>query len=352
MGRSHFRETPEKEEIVMTDSWMTWAARPEELGPPLGLVRRDGAFQSDFEAEMKETIVRETTENHASAESVNLNGSGASARARKLKSRNWRLSPRGCSILGAIVLAGGACLAMPACQSGPILAVTGVIGACIEAVKALVDEPNGELPAGFAPCGQISWRVEGNDLKFCLYCDPSKPQELYVQLDCKDKFYPMRLRRIEQLPSPPINAPITELDSRYISIEKFTCDDRFLIDAVTTVAPFMSALDCTLRAPNTRVMPSVADYETLDVRIDGMPATRDGDFEVASGSIIDLTGSFDEVAHYAMTCGILTLSFKEGGHVWTVHANPDVSAIAVFRDSVLYDARFLFAPQRSGQSAG
>jgi hypothetical protein len=125
-----------------------------------------------------------------------------------------------------------------------------------------------------------------------------------------------------------------------------------LIDAATTVAPFMSALDCTLRAPNARIMPSIAHYGTLDVRIDGVSAPRQGDFEIASGAVLDFTGSFEEVAHYAMTCGIRELSFKDGSHAWTVHANPEVSAIAVFRNNELQDARFLFAPQPGGDIGG
>ena len=107
----------------------------------------------------------------------------------------------------------------------------------------------------------------------------------------------------------------------------------------------MSALDCAIRVPNDRVLPTTGDYKTLDVRIGGVPAPRDRDLEIEGGSLLELSGSFDEVAHYAMVCGVRALTFKDGSQQWSVYANPDVSAIAIFRDAELYDARFLFAPR-------
>jgi hypothetical protein len=362
-----FRRSPEKEEVVMTDSWMTWAARPEELGPPVGLVRktpmcREGSWsdamwsdvptQNEIEDERRKLSETDPTTEHGLRKSLAHELDETRSRHRSRRARNLRLAPRTWSILAALGLAGSSILALPACHTAPAIVVNAAVVACIEIIKALFDTPQNELPAGYAPCGQIAWPVQNHEFKFCLFCDPTKPQEIFVQFDCQGKFYPMRLRRIARVPGTPVNGSIDELTNEYLSIEKITCDEMLLIDAATTVAPFMSALDCTLRAPNARIMPSIAHYGTLDVRIDGVSAPRQGDFEIASGAVLDFTGSFEEVAHYAMTCGIRELSFKDGSHAWTVHANPEVSAIAVFRDNELQDARFLFAPQPGGDIGG
>ena len=225
------------------------------------------------------------------------------------------------------------------------IAINAAVVACVELVKALFDNPNETLPAGYAPCGQMVWPVQDHEFKFCLYCDPSKPQELFVQFGCEGKYYPMRLRRFEHIPALPDGGNIDELSSEYISIKKIKCDEQFLADAAATVAPYMSALDCAIRVPNDRVLPTTGDYKTLDVRIGGVPAPRDRDLEIEGGSLLELSGSFDEVAHYAMVCGVRALTFKDGSQQWSVYANPDVSAIAVFRGNELYDARFLFAPR-------
>ena len=357
-----FRKSPEKEEVVMTDSWMTWAARPEEFGPPVGLVRKtpmcveghrsDEFPQSEMGGDM--TMVREfsTAAEHESGPSPAHELNETQSRRRSREERNGRLLPRTWSMLAAVCLAGSSIFALPACHTAPAIVVNAAVVACIEIIKALFDEPHNELPPGYASCGQIAWPVQNYEFKFCLFCDPTRPQEIFVQFDCQGKFYPMRLRRIDRDPGTPVGGSISELTNEYLSIEKITCDEMFLVDAATTVAPFMSGLDCTLRAPNARIMPSIAHYGTLDVRIDGVSAPRHGDFEIPSGAVLDFTGSFEEVAHYAMTCGIRELSFKDGSHAWTVHANPDVSAIAILRDDEIHDVRFLFAPQPQGDVGG
>lgn len=357
-----FRKSPEKEEVVMTDSWMTWAARPEELGPPVGLVRKtpmcvegnwsDELPQSEMGGDMTKFREFSPAAENYSGSSLTHELESSRSRQRSRRVRNLRLAPRTWSMFVAVGLAGGSMLTLPACHTAPAIIVNAAVVACLEIIKALFDTPQNELPAGYAPCGQIAWPVQNHEFKFCLFCDPTKPQEIFVQFDCQGKFYPMRLRRVERVPGTPVGGSINELANEYLSIEKLTCDEVFLIDAATTVAPFMSGLDCTLRAPNARIMPSIAHYGTLDVRIDGVSAPRQGDFEIASGAVLDFTGSFEEVAHYAMTCGIRELSFKDGSNAWTVYANPDVSAIAILRDDEIHDVRFIFAPQPGGEVGG
>jgi hypothetical protein len=377
----------------MTDSWMTWAARPEELGAPLGLVRhaqtwrernlekgefqegefQEGEFQKgEFqEGEFQEGAFASTSvefdppplcDRPATAgcelsrsrltHELNLRSTTPAhsipAQTHRTTSR-WLssvgASKRVLAVLAAVGLVGTSLLTMPGCQTVMPIAINAAVVACVELVKALFDNPNETLPAGYAPCGQMVWPVQDHELKFCLYCDPSKPQELFVQFGCEGKYYPMRLRRFEHIPALPDGENIDELSSEYISIEKLKCDEQFLADAAATVAPYMSALDCAIRVPNDRVLPTTGDYKTLEVRIGGVPAPRDRDFEIEGGSLLELSGCFDEVAHYAMVCGVRALTFKDGSQQWSVYANPDVSAIAVFRGNELYDARFLFAPQ-------
>jgi hypothetical protein len=248
----------------------------------------------------------------------------------------------------ALVAAGGVAVGgvinMPGCQTIVPIAVHAAISACIEAIKTLIDAPSDRLPDGYIPCDEVRWQVEGHELRFCVFCDPSVRSEVYIQFGCSGKYYPMRLRRIER----PRAAETSNGMSNGISIESIKCQERLLAEVRSTIAPFMSGLSCTMRAPNDRVLPSIDGYGTLDVRIDGVPVPREGDLPVAAGGRIELEGSFDEVAHYAMTCGVLELAFKSDAAHWTVYANPDVSAIAVFRDGELHDARFLFAPTPSG----
>jgi len=350
---------------------MTWAARPEELGPPLGLVRKNAPREREGWHSTLEPLGTQVqvlgrdeygggaNESPDVSNAISSRGSERNITQDCSDTRSWchdlfrqkaKLATKALSVVAAVGLAGSAALTLPACTVTEV--VNAAITACIGVIRALMNQPTDELPMGYTPCDQIVWPVNDQILKFCLYCDPTKPQELIVQFDCEGKFYPMRLRRIDNQPVLLPYGSIDQLNNEYLVIEKMTCADRFLIDAETTVAPFMSGLDCRLRSPNARVMPSIADYGTLDVRVANVPAPRHGDFEVESGAVIHLTGSFDEVAHYAMTCGICELSFKDGANEWTVFANPEVSAIAVFRNEQLHDARFLFAPEPMGASGG
>jgi len=352
--------------MAIADAWMTWAARPDELPLPVGLVRKaapkedigrmeNGRMESgrmendcmDLVRVRPDTLVSVGTEESCADRCT---GGGSDKRAShpispmsnptlgRVGPRRMRTRPpaRMLSLLAAVGIATVTMLVAPGCQTVLPIAVHAAISACIELVKSLVDEPADQLPQGYIPCDSFEWEVEGRELKFCVFCNPSVRSEVFIQFGCTGKYYPMRLRRIERPESP------DTVDG--ISIEKIRCDERLLLDVRSTVAPFMAGIQCTMRVPNDRVLPSLENYGTLDARIDDAPAPRDGDFLVDAGVVVELDGSFDEVAHYAMTCGILELAFKDGGSMWTVHANPDVSAIAVFRDGELYDARFLFAP--------
>ncbi|MFM1867523.1 MAG: hypothetical protein RL591_931 [Planctomycetota bacterium] len=358
---------------------MTWAARTEELGPPLGLVRKnspneregghstlephgaqvqiqardedDGTINEscdDFTAPFSSEPQRDGA--HDDAQSDAQNDNDTRSKYADLSRYTAKFRTKAFTLVAAVGLAGSAALMVPACAA--IESVPVAITACLSLIRALMDLPTNELPPGYMPCDTIVWPVNDLVFKFCLYCNPTKPTEIYVQFDCEGKFYPMKLRRIDNQPVPVPNGSIDSLNNEYLAIKKMNCDELFLIEAETTVAPFMDSLACKVRSPNDRVLPSIADYGTLDVRVANVPVPRDGDFEVESGAKIELSGSFDEVTHYAMICGISELSFKDGATEWTVFANPEVSAIAVFRNDELYDARFIFAPQPTGGGGG
>jgi hypothetical protein len=360
--------------MVTTDVWMTWAARADELPLPSGMSRRQAPRRGMAEArelidESFSNASREREADHiglawpeamdevadqlkgavmgdAPADpTIGLRSSSTADATTDVgtdravaSSRRRRFQPAGRVL--AFLAAGGvaACgmVAAPGCETLVPIAVHATVTACIEMIKSLFDAPADQLPEGYIPCNNFVWPIQGHELKFCLFCNPAVPNEAYVQFQCEGKYYPLRLRRIER--------PAAASTEERLSIESIKCHERFLLEIESTIAPFMSGATCAMRSPNQRVLPSVAHYGTLDVRIDGAPAPRDGDFTVEAGSRIELDGSFDEVAHYAMICGVDELTFKDSQGLWNVHANPDVSAIAIFRNGTLHDARFLFAP--------
>jgi hypothetical protein len=367
-------------EMAIADAWMTWAARPDELALPVGLTRlrepdpRTGCVDrlASFTEDASTTYGVETTDGDGDGDDdgdgdgdgllsapdcgdigaaakpaeetfVAVPDSRGERRAATTHSDRRRRSRPAARMLGLVAASGvaaGGVLVTPGCETIAPVAIQAAISVCIELVKSLFDAPADQLPAGYVPCDTLDWQVHGHELKFCLFCNPAVESEVFVQFQCTGKYYPMRLRRLAQTET---------LDTvEGISIKSIECDERFLIDVRSTVDPFMSAVSCTLEVPSGRTMPSIGHYGALDVRVDGVPAPRRGDFAVDAACTIELDGAFDDVAHYAMTCGIRELAFKDGDNLWSVHANPAVSAIAVFRNDVLYDARFLFAPMPPG----
>lgn len=356
--------------MAIADAWMTWAARPDELALPVGLTRlrepdpyiecKDRVTSSRKDASAVrdvETFDRDGDGFGSALDGGNMgaatepgegpviaapNGRGERPASAPSADRRKRSRPpaRLLGLITASGLAAGTVLATPGCETIAPVAVQAAISVCIELVKSLFDAPADQLPAGYVPCDTLDWRIRGQELKFCIFCDPEVDSEVFVQFQCTGKYYPMRLRRVPRADT------LGTVEG--ISIKSIECDEQFLIDVRSTVDPFMNAVSCTLEVPSGRTMPSIEHYGALDVRIDGVPAPRRGDFAIDAASTIELDGAFDDVAHYAMTCGIRELAFKDGDNLWNVHANPAVSAIAVFRNDELYDARFLFAPMPLG----
>jgi hypothetical protein len=80
------------------------------------------------------------------------------------------------------------------------------------------------------------------------------------------------------------------------------------------------------------------------VTIDGAAVKTGREFAVGFGAHIELSGSVDEVAHYAMHAGVDSIAFEDDGKKYDVFVNPEISAMMVFCNGVCIDKRFLFTP--------
>lgn len=231
-------------------------------------------------------------------------------------------------------------LPLAACETFGPAAVHAAVTLCIEAIMSLLDAPRDTLPVGYARCASTNWQVRDQSLEFCFYCKPGAPELTYVQFDCEGPYYPLRMRRVGRR----TDDMSTSADGG-VSIKKVSCEEHFLVAAEINCAPALGFAATSFRSPNDRLLPDRAGHKSLTVTIDGADAPADGDFVVRTGSRIVISGTLDEVAHYAMTAGVSEFSFLSGGSRWEVFANPEVSAAMVFRDGVLWEKRILFAPE-------
>lgn len=250
-----------------------------------------------------------------------------------------RPSRRG-MIAGALALAlvASAVPALSGCKAVPFMMNT-VLSWCLQAVSKVLAEPVNALPAGYSACGQHTWSVRGEKVKFCLYCSPVPSDPVLVQLDCAGDFYPIKLRDREHA------APAgTISESGQAGIQQLQCDQYLLSLAQAQTDEFQSRVDASIIAPNRRPIPSIQGYDELGIEVDGTPFVPDGTVEVRAGAAIRIHGAFDQVARYVAEAGVRSIEFREDGNAWAIDLNPEFSAIAVFKNARLVETRFLFAP--------
>lgn len=236
----------------------------------------------------------------------------------------------------------GGVTSMQGCATlGPM--VPFAISVCVELVKSLLDLPREDLPEGYAPCGEpVVWNVRGEEIKFCFYCSLMDPTKLYMRFGCTGKYYPLRLRSIGGADKD----PDTGLDTGAggIGIDKIGCDERLLLKAQSTYDEWADRASASFESPNARYFPDPDPYASLSVSVDGVPIADARDFMVGEGQRVSVEGSLEEVAHYAMACGVTEAAFEVDGVLHEVFVNPDVSAMMVFKNGVCIDKRLLFAP--------
>ena len=252
---------------------------------------------------------------------------------------NPRPSRRG-MIAGALALAltAAAVPALSGCNAVPFVMNT-VLSWCLQAVSKVLAEPLDTLPASYSACGQHTWSVRGEKVKFCLYCSPIPSDPVLVQLDCAGDYYPIKLRdRAAASPADEIS------DNGQAGIQQLQCDQYLLSLAQAQTDEFQSRVDASIIAPNRRPLPSIEGYDELAIEVDGMPFAPDGAIEVRAGSAVRIHGAFEQAARYAAEAGIRSLEFREDGNAWAIELNPEFSAIAIFKNARLVETRFLFAP--------
>ncbi len=255
---------------------------------------------------------------------------------------SWRGARRK-SAVTALVLAAGAGAGVgglslsTGCQSlGPIIAPA-VVRACIDIIRGLFNLPLLDLPPGFVPCGPADrWEERGVVTEFCFYCSAADPYTMYMQADCEGPFFPLKAR--------PVGSPEPLTYDEAISLEKFTCEERFLRRAQSAYDGFHGRLQTSIKSPNNRMLPDPSAYPSLTVLVDGKRIGARTDFPVRFGETIELSGTVDEVAHYAMTAGVTELSFRDGNDRYEVVVNPRFSAKLVFKNGECIEKGLLFAP--------
>lgn len=240
----------------------------------------------------------------------------------------------------AIALTATAVPVLSGCKAVPYLVHT-VVSWCLPVLAKVFDDPVSSLPAGYTECGRHKWAVRGEEVRFCVFCssDPAKP--VLIQLNCTGDFYPVKLRDGGGHGT----STTGHLDGES-GLGKISCDEYILSVAQAASDEFRSRADASIIAPNTRLLPSVRPYDDLIVEVDGAPAYPDGSSEVQAGDAVRIRGSFDQVARYAAEAGVRSIEFRDGGDAWAVELNPEFSAVAIFRNARLVEARFLFAPPR------
>lgn len=254
------------------------------------------------------------------------------------RARSGRLLRR-IAIAAAVAGIGtGAILSTTGCSTIAPFVINAALRACIELICSLFDAPVQTLPFGYSHCGSNTWQLPDRSISFCAYCPGGSSGPVYVQMNCEGPYYPLVPRRLGE----PASNDVVET----ISIESYDCDDRFLAEIGTMVDLHRQRADAQIVVPSARVLADRSAYSDLEVLVDGADAPERGDFAVAAGSRLRIAGDLEEVAHYAMTAGVEEISFADGKDRWTIHANPEFSAIAVYRNGGFEDARFLFAPMR------
>lgn len=247
------------------------------------------------------------------------------------------------STAAALVLAAGAGAGVggltfaSGCQTlGPIIAPA-VVRACIDIIRGIFNLPLLDLPPGFVPCGPVDrWEERGIVTEFCFYCSAADPYTVYVQPDCQGPYFPMKAR--------PVGSPEPLTYDEAISLEKFTCEERFLHRVQSAYDGFHGRLQTSIKSPNNRMLPDPSAYPSLTVLVDGKRIAARTDFPVRFGETIELSGTVDEVAHYAMTAGVTELSFRDGNDRYEVVVNPRFSAKLVFKNGECIEKGLLFAP--------
>lgn len=230
----------------------------------------------------------------------------------------------------------GGTLVLPGCETVGTL-VAAAVHVCVPIIRSLIKLPTPELPPGYSPCGDpVVWQERGHTATFCLYCSPFEPAKVYLQMNCTGDYYPLELR--------PLGSPAAVSFEEGVHLEKLGCEEQLLIRVRSAYDAWSGRATASFECPNERIFPDPSRYETLTVSVDGKQVADDRDFEVMFGGEVELAGSLDEVAHYAMSAGLRELSFRADGGLYEVSLNNRLSAMMVFKDGAWIDTRFLFAP--------
>jgi len=247
------------------------------------------------------------------------------------------------SAVAALILAmgtsagvGGLSLASGCQAVGPIV-TSAAVQACMEIIRRLFNLPLDHLPPGFVPCGPAeSWQHRDGVTVFCFYCSEADPYIAYMQMDCQGPFHPLKMRPMGS------STQLTYVDA--MSIESMSCEEQLMLRAQSSYDRFHGRLQTKVKSPNNRMLPDPSAYPSLEVRIDGQRLLSRTDFPVRFGETIELHGTVDEVAHYAMTAGVNEITFRDGSDLYEVFVNPRFSAKLVFKNGVCIEKGLLFAP--------
>jgi hypothetical protein len=246
-------------------------------------------------------------------------------------------SPRRSLLLltACTALGGAGSTTLTGCQAlGPVVDIA--VRACIQLISELLNAPVSQLPPGYVPCGgPIDWAIRDSVMTVCFYCSKDDPNTVYIQSECQGPYYPMRIRPGETS---------LEGEERLPGPTKINCRDRMLLTARSTYDTWREQVSMKLESPNARLLPGTGRYHTIEVKIDGVPVAGRREFAVGAGASIEMSGSIDEIAHYAMHAGVESIVFVDDGKKHEVFVNPDISAMMVFREGVCIDKRFVFAP--------
>ena len=224
---------------------------------------------------------------------------------------------------------------LPGCQVLPVIMAGLTI--CQEVLSKILPGAQEVLPEGYRLCKQEGWRVLGEQVELCVYCNDEPGAIRYIRVNCEGPYMPIKMR------IPPAEQPV--LSTGGPEILKVDCEQRVQAWAYSGELASAQMLDATIVLPDDRVLPDRSHHAGVEIEADGKSVPPQGEYTASYGSSIRVTGPIEAAAHYAALLGLRTLDFTADGSRWHIEVNADLALVAVLRDGTIHEVRYLVDPR-------